>query len=135
MDKQGFFARYFALATLALCCLVVLGVQSLSGQGDKGSPRKAKVYVYPKKLTAKDKLSFGPDKDQKVTIPIKGETTLIYVDLAPDARFAHPTQCVLISAGGARVIPGRWWLVLNGKPLFRDGKTVSVNFPVNLSGQ
>src|SRR5262249_2601859 len=51
-----------------------------------------------------------------------GESTLVYVDLAPDARFAHPTQCILISAGGARVIDGNWWLVLNGKPLFRDGK-------------
>jgi hypothetical protein len=93
------------------------------------------VYVYPHKLTATDKLSFGPDNDQKKLIPIKGETTLVYVDLAPDARFAHPTQCILISAEGARVIPGGWWLILNGKPLFRDSKATHVNLPVNLSGQ
>ena len=91
--------------------------------------------MYPHKLTANDKLSFGPDADQKKLIPIKGETTLIYVDLAPEARFAHATQCILVSSDGARVIPGDWWLILNGQDLFRDGRNVQVNFPVNLSGR
>jgi hypothetical protein len=135
MDKQRFFARFVGLATFVFCCLVVLAVQSLSGQDDKGPPSKAKVYVYPKKLTAKDKLSFGPGKDQKETIPIKGETTLIYVDLFPDARFAHETQCILVSTEGARVIKGSWWMILNGADLFRDGKDFKVEFPIDLSGK
>jgi hypothetical protein len=96
---------------------------------------KAKVYVYPQKLTAKDKLSFGPSEEQKETIPIKEESTLAYVDLAPDARFAHPTQCVLISTDGAQVIEGDWWLILNGMPLFRDEKGFKVDCPISLSGE
>ena len=100
---------------------------------EKRPTTKAQVYFYPKKLTPGDKLSFGPGNDQKTLIPIKGETTLIYVDLAPEARFAHPTQCVLISAEGARVINGSWWLVLNGKPLFRQDKIDPVSFPITLS--
>lgn len=146
MDKC-FFARFGGLATSALCCLVVLAVQSQSGQDEKrprnedlnetikGPPIKTKVYVYPKKLTPIDKLSFGPGKDQKETIPIKGETTLIYVDLVPDARFAHGTQCILVSKEGARVINGDWWLILNGEDLFRDGKDFKVDFPIGLSGK
>jgi hypothetical protein len=127
--------KWFAGCILVVACAafgLMLSGTPLPAAWQEGARTRAQVYVYPQKLTASDKLSFG---DGEKLIPIKGETTLIYVDLAPDARFAHPTQCVLISAGGARVIPGRWWLVLNGKPLFRDGKTVSVNFPVNLSGQ
>src|SRR5262249_18397570 len=102
---------------------------------DKGPSPKAQVYVYSDQLTAADKLSFGPGTEQKETIPIKGGTTLVYVDLMPGARFAHPTQCILISSDGARVIKGDWWLVLNGKPLFRDGKAFKVDFPIDLSGK
>ncbi len=103
-----------------------------TAEGVKTAAGNAKVYVYAEKLTAKDKLSFGPDAKP---IPIKGESTLVYVDLMPDARFAHPTQCVLISTDGAKVLEGDWWLVLNGKPLFRDGKEFKVNFPMDLSGK
>jgi hypothetical protein len=67
MGQHGFFSRFAGLAMIALCCVVAMAVQSLSGQGDKGPSSKANVYVYPKKLTAKDKLSFGPGKDQKET--------------------------------------------------------------------
>jgi hypothetical protein len=111
------------------------GAAPLTAEQDKGPTSKAKVYAYPKKLTAKDKLSFGPGTEQKKTIPIKGQTTLVYVDLMPDAWFAHPTQCILISTDGAQVIKGSWWLVLNGKKLFRDEKEYKVDFPINLSGK
>jgi hypothetical protein len=115
------FAKIAVLAVLAGFGLLLTG-SPLTAQKE-GARTRAKVYVYPHKLTATDKLSFGAGNDQKELIPIQGETTLIYVDLAPDARFAHPTQCILISAAGARVLDGQWWLVLNGQPLFRDGKT------------
>jgi len=129
--------RWFALCTM-LAALAFVGVErntSPLAAAQGGPPNTAKVYVYPEKLTAKDKLSFGPSEEQKKTIPIKGEATLIYVDLMPNARFAHPTQCILISTDGARVIKGDWWLILNGKPLFRDGKDVKVDFPMVLSGK
>ena len=130
--------RWFALCAIAAALAVGLmsrGAPPLAAEQDRGPPSKARVYVYPEKLTAKDKLSFGPGTEQKQTIPIKKEATLVYMDLAPDARFAHPTQCILISTEGAQVIKGDWWLVLNGKPLFRDGKDFKVNFPIDLSGK
>lgn len=92
----------------------------------------AEVFVYPEKLTAKDKLSFG-EKGER--IEIKGDTTLVWVDLAPGARYGHPTECVLISAEGTKVVKGDWWLVLNGKSLFRDGKPYKAEMPLKLSGK
>lgn len=81
-------------------------------------PQTIHVYVHPKKLTAQDKL-----QDHDTVIEIKGETTLIWVDLRPDARFTHPAEYILISAEGTRVVRGGWWPTLNGEALFRDGKT------------
>jgi uncharacterized Zn-binding protein involved in type VI secretion len=92
----------------------------------------AQVYVYPEKLTPPDVLTFG---ESEMPIEIQGETTLVWVDLLPGARFGHPTECVLISAAGTRVVKGDWWLVLNGKTLFRDGKAYKSDFPVTLAGK
>ena len=118
--------------TIALAGLVHLGTSGSPAQDKKDAPPTgAHVFVHPEKLTAKDVLSFG-EKGER--IEIKGETTLVYVDLAPDARFAHPTECVLISTEGTKVVKGTWWLALNGKPLFRDGKDYKVGFPVELGG-
>jgi hypothetical protein len=122
--------------TMAMFAVALaLPASSRAEDPDKAPSSKAKVYVYPEKLTAKDKLSFGPGEEQKKTIAIKGETALIYVDLMPDARFAHPTQCILISTDGAKVYKGDWWLILNAKPLFRDEKDFKVGFPIELSGK
>jgi hypothetical protein len=33
------------------------------------------------------------------------------------------------------VYKGDWWLILNGKPLFRGGKEFKVDFPINLPGK
>ena len=63
-------------------------------------PHRAVVHVYPEKLTAKDTLVDGPSGKR---IEIGGETTLIWVDLAPDARYAHDTEYVLITARGTQV--------------------------------
>ena len=96
-------------------------------------PQKANVFVHPEKLTVKDKLTDGQSGK---AIEIKSETTLIWVDLNPDARFAHATEYVLISVEGTRVIKGNWWPVLNDKPLFRgEEKTYKSEFPVKLSGK
>jgi hypothetical protein len=135
MYHHRWFARYAVIAALAIVALLRWGSPPLAAEEDKEPPSKAKVYVYPQKLTAKDKLSFGPNEEQKETIPIKGESTLVYIDLDPDARFGHDTQCILISTDRAQVFKGDWWLILNGKPLFRDGKEFKVDFPINLSGK
>src|SRR5262245_15868268 len=135
MSRNRCFALCAIAAGLAVVGLVSRGPAPRAAEHAKVLPNRAKVYVYPEKVTAKDKLSFGPGTEQKETIPIRGETTLVYVDLDPDARFAHPTQCILISTEGAQVIKGDWWLVLNGKPLFRDGKDFKVDFPMTVSGK
>lgn len=59
------------------------------------------VYLHPTKLTAQDKL-----QDLDTVIDIEGETSLIWVDLMPNARFSHPTEYILISAEGTRVMRG-----------------------------
>jgi uncharacterized Zn-binding protein involved in type VI secretion len=123
----------FAAAVAAIAVLGTWGkplpAQEKAGGPPSGAPQ---VFVYPEKLTAKDDLSFGGKGEN---IEINGETTLVWVDLAPGARYGHPTECVLISAAGTRVVKGDWWLVLNGKPLFRDGKGYKVEFPTRLGGR
>src|SRR5262249_19854234 len=119
-------------AALAVVCAAACGWRAAPAQGGGGFPKKAHVFVHPHKLTATDRLTDG--KTGKA-IEIKSETTFIWVDLAPDARFAHGTEYVLISAEGTRVVKGQWWPVLNGKDLFRDGKTTQVEFPIKLSAK
>src|SRR5262249_60116367 len=112
MNRCHWFALFAVLAALA----VVGSERNMSSPlaaAQDGPPVVAKVYVHPQKLTAKDKLSFGPSEEQKKTIPIKGEATLVYVDLMPNARFAHPTQCILISTDGAPRINAAWRPILN----------------------
>jgi hypothetical protein len=92
------------------------------------TPAGVQVFVHPEKLTAKDKLT-----DRGSAIEIKSETTLVWIDLSPGARFAHATKYVLISADGTRVVDGTWWPVLNGKDLFRNGTGYKVEFPIKLS--
>lgn len=91
-------------------------------------PSGTHVFTYPEKLTAKDKLTDG---EGGTVIEIKEDTMFIWVDLSPYARFGHPTEYVLISASGTKVVQGCWWPVLNGKPVFR-GKEAKVE-PVKLS--
>lgn len=116
-----------AVAVLAL--FGVCGDPAPAQDKQPAPPSGAHVFVHPEKLTAKDVLSFGETGER---IEIKGETTLVWVDLSPGARYGHPTECVLISTAGTRVVKGDWWLVLNGKALFRDGKSYSVGFPARL---
>jgi hypothetical protein len=115
---------------------LTVGALCLNGRAEparaasQALPQKANVFVHPEKLTAKDKLTDG---NSGKPMEIKSETTLIWVDLHPDARFAHATEFVLISAEGTRVIKGNWWPVLNDKPLFRgEAKSYKAEFPVQL---
>jgi hypothetical protein len=92
-------------------------------------PRRANVFVYPHKLTKGDKVVFGTQKFE-----IKSETTLIWVDLQPDARFGHATELVLTTVEGTQVIKGNWWPTINGKA-FRpsESEKQEVAFPLKVS--
>jgi hypothetical protein len=112
--------RKFAGILPGLGTLVVLTLASILlpstvlAEPGAAPPSSPKVFVYPGKLTSKDRLFDGSTR-----IEITGETTLVWVDLMPDARFGHPTEYLLISAGGTRIVQGDWWPTLNGKDLFR----------------
>jgi hypothetical protein len=93
-------------------------------------PHRAVVHVYGEKLVAGDKLTDGPDGRP---IRIMGEATLVWVDLAPDARYAHETEYLLITPRGTSVSKGQWWPVLNGKPILRGEKPAEVRFPIELN--
>ncbi len=90
------------------------------GQDDT---KRADVYMYPSKLTTNDKLNDGESRE---AVEIKSDTALIWVDRMPGARFVHPTQYVLISKEGTRILQGHWSPVLNGKALFRDSTTTKI---------
>jgi hypothetical protein len=125
--------RLRLLGSLVMICVVGLAATQLAAQGDRvGIKSKTNVFVYPEKLTEKDKLTDGAGAKE---IEIKSESTLIWIDLSPDARFAHPTQYILISTEGARVVKGQWWPVLNGKALFREAKEDQAEFPIKLTGK
>ncbi|MBN2443217.1 MAG: hypothetical protein JXJ04_17790 [Spirochaetales bacterium] len=72
------------------------------------------VHIYPHELTLRDKLIDGLSGNQVRVYP---NTLLLWVDLMPFAKFAHPTAYVLISKHGTRVEKGSWWPVLNGKQI------------------
>jgi hypothetical protein len=71
-----------------------------------------KCYIYPYELTSRDKLADGPEG---TSFDITADTLLVWVDLQPEMRFAHPTLYVLISAVKTRVEKGEWWPELNGR--------------------
>ena len=97
--------RMFSMAIfLLLLCPLPLFAQLGMGGID--------VYIYPHELTRDDKLVDGPTG---LEIRITDNTLLVWVDLLPEALFAHPTAYVLISGDGTRVEEGMWWPVLNGK--------------------
>ena len=75
-------------------------------------PHSVVAYIYPEELNTGDLLTDGPSGDP---ILIRDKTVLIWVDLDPGRRFAHPTVYVLIDDEGTRLLDGMWWPVLNQK--------------------
>jgi hypothetical protein len=90
------------------------------------------VFIYPYELVPGDKLEDGP-VGNATSFAVKSETLLVWMDLLPEAKFAHPTRYVLISASGIIVEDGQWWPVLNGRPILRRVNTAGVRGPVVLS--
>lgn len=119
------FRNCFHLGFIAV--LAAFGMATAADEKKNDSPPSgANVYTHAEKLTSKDTLTDG---EKGTAIEIKEDTVLVWVDLMPDARFSHPTEYVLISASGTKVVKGNWWPVLNGKPLFRGESKVE---PVKL---
>jgi hypothetical protein len=70
------------------------------------------IHVYPHELTSQDRLTDGPPEQ---LFRIDDNCLLVWVDLMPEAFFAHPTAYILISREHIRIEHGSWWPILNGK--------------------
>lgn len=79
----------------------------------RNSPNPIEVFAYPEELTPQDRLTDGPHGQP---FPIRTRSMLVWVDLLPQARFAHDTVYILIGANGRlSTVEGRWWPELNDK--------------------
>jgi len=119
---------------LAVCLSIAVALAGLGLAHARGQvqapPSRANVYVYPHKLTPKDRVTFGC----RSFVEIKSETTLIWVDLQPDARFGHATELILTSVEGTRILKGNTWPTINGKDFRPDGgEEYQVAFPLQVS--
>lgn len=127
---QGNWRRAVVLGGLVWTVAGLAG-WSATAEGDRVPPAsRAKIFVHPERLTAADRLVDGPSGP---AIEIRSETVLVWIDRMPDARYAHPTEYVLISAEGTRVVKGDWWPVVNDRPLFREGKPPRPEFPLTVT--
>lgn len=99
--------KYFliALFSIFLCPFSIYALDS---------SENINVYMFPHELTSDDNLQDGSSGEP---FKLADNTLLIWVDLHPKAKFAHPTVYILISSDGTRVKHGMWWPVLNGKQI------------------
>jgi len=65
------------------------------------------IHVYPRLLTPRDRLVMEPGGEP---IEVSEDKLLVWIDLAPEYRFVHPTRTVLIGAEAVEVHEGQWWL-------------------------
>jgi hypothetical protein len=70
------------------------------------------IHIYPHELTSQDRLIDGPTDR---LFRKEDNCLLVWVDLLPEAFFAHPTAYIMISRESIRADHGNWWPVLNGK--------------------
>lgn len=73
---------------------------------------KIVIHVYPHELNSLDQLTDGPAEP---LFKMDDNCLLIWIDLLPDAYFAHPTAYILVSKESIRAEHGNWWPILNGK--------------------
>lgn len=121
-----------AVCFLAAVLLASTTPDSLDAKVQGQAVKKhAQVFIHSQLLGAEDTL-LTHGKNSK-PIELKPNTTLIWVDQHPNVRFGHSTEYILVSPAGTEVVKGSWWPILNGKDLFRDGKTNKVEFPLALN--
>ena len=70
------------------------------------------VFVHPQLITPKNQLKLDPDHEP---LELKEDKLMLWVDLAPTMRFAHPTRTILIGAESVEVYEGQWWVELDGR--------------------
>lgn len=91
------------------------------------------IHVYPHDLDSRDQLADGPEER---LFRMDDNCLLIWIDLLPDAFFAHPTAYIMISKESIRVEHGSWWPTLNGKRiLYGEQNKTGIISPLKLSSQ
>jgi hypothetical protein len=104
--------------SVILVFTMALGAQSRIPRAvPLGAPGSVAVCVFPHELNSNDRLQDG--RSGRV-LSLPDSTLLVWVDLAPAARFSHPTAYVLISPEGTQVEEGVWWPVLNGRRILQS---------------
>lgn len=89
------------------------------------------IHVYPHELTSQDRLADGPAEQ---LYRIDDNCLLVWVDLLPEAFFAHPTAYLLISGESIRAKHGNWWPILNGKKiLYGEQNKIGILSPFKIS--
>ena len=90
------------------------------------------IHVYPHELNSQDQLADGPAER---LFKIDDNCLLVWIDLLPEAFFAHPTAYILISRESIRVEHGNWWPMLNGKRiLYGERNKTGIISPFKISG-
>lgn len=74
--------------------------------------RHVAVHTHPILLQLGDTLRLSPDGE---LVEIAETSLLVWVDLMPDGRFAHPTYTVLVGAEKVLTFRGSWWVEVNGR--------------------
>ena len=94
-------------------------------------PTTSNVYIYTHELTSKDILKDGTTS---TVFKLGNNTLLVWIDLAPGAKFEHATLYLLISDQSIMVNKGKWWPVLNTKTiLYPDYNAVGIISPFVLN--
>ena len=89
------------------------------------------IHVYPHEITSQDSLADGPAER---LFRIDDNCLLVWIDLLPEAYFAHPTAYVLISKESIRVERGNWWPTLNGRTvLYGEQNKTGIISPFKVS--
>lgn len=88
------------------------------------------IYCHPFPLSSKDVLTDGKPSTEVTPLKFEPGSILVWVDLQPEARFAHPTAYVFFSKGNTSVVNGSWRPVLNGEAiLYGESEPFSIIRP------
>lgn len=93
---------------------------------------RAEANIYPILLQKGDSVRLSQTAAER--LEIKETSLLIWVDQAPDYRYSHPTYSVLIGATDIHILPGSWWLEVNGRRFpAKDRQVPGLVSPVEFS--
>ena len=101
------------ITSVMLLLMLCLDLKAIAGEQCEG----VIAYLYPVELKQGDVVADGVHGH---SFEIQSDTLFIWVDLMPDADFAHPTKYIFISDHDKQPVVvhnGEWWPYLNGQPV------------------